>query len=98
MSLSSLFCFVCAAIDRIVTVVSYGSVSVWKEQDSRKIFEPKREEVAEDSKNTYLCSEEAHNLCCSSSILRVVRSEMMRLAGYVVDMGETMHIQGVSRL
>jgi hypothetical protein len=31
-----------------------GSLSVIKEQESRKILEPKREEVKEDSKYTYL--------------------------------------------
>lgn len=72
----------------------YGSLSVIKERESKKMFKPKREEVKEESKYTYLCNEEEHNLCCSSNILKVITSEIIRLAQHVARMGEMWQTYG----
>jgi hypothetical protein len=71
-----------------------GILSVIKERESKKMFKPKREEVEEESKYTYLCNVKAHNLCCSPNILRVISSEIMRLARHVARMGEMRHTYG----
>jgi hypothetical protein len=35
-----------------------------------------------------LHNEELHNLCCSLSIIRIIKSRRMRLVGHVARMGE----------
>jgi hypothetical protein len=50
----------------------------------RRIFGPKRNEVVGDWRK----NEELHNLYCSSSIIRVIKSRRMRLAGHVARMVE----------
>jgi len=48
----------------------------------RRIFGPKREEVAEIGERK-LRSEELHNLYCSSNIVGVIRSRRVDWAGHV---------------
>jgi hypothetical protein len=52
----------------------------------RRIFGPKREEVAEGWRRVY--NEELPNLCTSQSIIRVSKSKGVRWAGNVAFMGE----------
>jgi hypothetical protein len=49
----------------------------------RRIFGPKREEVAGKLHN-----EEFHNLYSSSNIIRMIKSKRMRWTGHVARMGE----------
>jgi hypothetical protein len=52
----------------------------------RRIFGPKRDEVT--GRGRKLHNEEIHNLYSSSSIIRVIESRGIRLAGHVARMGE----------
>jgi hypothetical protein len=52
----------------------------------RGIFGPKRDEVIGGWRKLH--NEELHNLYYSSSIIRMIMSRRMRLAGYVVRMGK----------
>jgi hypothetical protein len=50
------------------------------------IFGPKRDEVVGDWSKLH--NEELHNLYCSPSIIRIIKSRRMRWAGHVACMGE----------
>jgi hypothetical protein len=52
----------------------------------RRIFGPKRAEVTGEWRKLH--NEELHDLYCSSTIVRVIKSRRMRCAGHVVRMGE----------
>jgi hypothetical protein len=52
----------------------------------RRIFGPKREEVAGDWRR--LQNEELHNLYCSPNIIRKIKSRRMRWAEHVAPMGK----------
>jgi hypothetical protein len=58
----------------------------------RRIFGPKRNKVMEGWRKLH---NELHNLYCSPSIIRIIKSRRMRWAGYVARMGEK---RGVYRL
>jgi hypothetical protein len=49
------------------------------EQDARRIFGPKREEVAEDWRRLH--NEELHDLYASPNIIKVIKSSRIRLTG-----------------
>jgi hypothetical protein len=51
-----------------------------------RIFRPKRDEVTGGRRKVH--NEELHNLYCSSSIIRMIRSRRMRWAGHVERMWE----------
>jgi hypothetical protein len=53
----------------------------------RRIFGPKREEVAGNWRRLH--NEELHNLCTSPDIIRVIKSRRMRGAG--MQQGREMH-------
>jgi hypothetical protein len=55
----------------------------------RGIFGPKRDEVIGGWRKLH--NEELHNLYCSPSIIRIMKSRRMRLAGHVARMGEKMN-------
>jgi hypothetical protein len=57
----------------------------------RRIFRPKREEVAESWGR--LRNEKLHNLYSSQNIIRVIKSRRMRWAGNVARMGEKKFIK-----
>jgi hypothetical protein len=59
---------------------------VFENRVLRRIFGPKRDEVIGDW--TKLHNEELHNLNCSPSIIRMIKSSMMRWAGHIARMGE----------
>jgi hypothetical protein len=52
----------------------------------RRIFGPKRDEVTGDWRKLH--NEELHDLYSSPTIVRVIKSRRMRLAGHVARMGE----------
>jgi hypothetical protein len=52
----------------------------------RRIFEPKKEEVAGGWSKLH--NEELHNLYASPNIIMVVKSRRMRCVGYVACMGD----------
>jgi hypothetical protein len=52
----------------------------------RRIFGKKRDEVIEGRRKLH--NEELHNVYCSPSILRIIKSRRMRLAGHVARVGE----------
>jgi hypothetical protein len=64
---------------------------VFENRVLRRIFEPKRDEVRRGWRKLH--NEELHNLCSSPSIIRMIKSRRMRLAGHVARMGRIgMHI------
>jgi hypothetical protein len=52
----------------------------------RRIFGPKREEVTGEWRSLH--KEDLHDLCSSLNVIRMIRSERMRLAGRVACRGE----------
>jgi hypothetical protein len=52
----------------------------------RRIFGPKRDEVTGEWRKLH--NKELHDLYSSSSIIKIIKSRRMRLAGYVARMGE----------
>jgi hypothetical protein len=59
---------------------------VFENRALRRIFGPKREEVAGGWRR--LRNEELHNLYTWENIIRVTKSRRMRWAGHVAHMGE----------
>jgi hypothetical protein len=55
----------------------------------RRIFGPKRDKVIGGRRKLH--NEELHNLYCSPSIIGIIESRGMRLAGHVARMGENMN-------
>jgi hypothetical protein len=55
-----------------------------------RIFGTKRDAVIGGWKQLH--NEELHNLYCSPSITRIIKSKRMRLAGYVAQMGEKRNV------
>jgi hypothetical protein len=58
----------------------YQSLRVFENRMMRKIFEPKRDEVIGGWRKLH---DELHNLYCSQSIIRMIKSRRMRWAGHV---------------
>jgi hypothetical protein len=59
---------------------------VFENRVLRRIFGPKGDKVIGGWRKLH--NEELHNLCCSPSIIRMIKSRRTRLAGYVARMGE----------
>jgi hypothetical protein len=59
---------------------------VFEKRVLRKIFGPKRDEVIGGWRKLH--TEELHNLYCSPSLIRMIKSRGMRWAGHVARMGE----------
>jgi hypothetical protein len=59
---------------------------VFESRVLRKIFGPKRDGVIGGWRKLH--NEELHNLYCSPSIIRIIKSRWMRWAGHVARMGE----------
>jgi hypothetical protein len=69
-----------------VTLRKEYKVNVSENRALRRIFGPKRKEVARDCRRLH--NEELHNLYASSNIIMAVKRRMMRRAGHVARMGE----------
>jgi hypothetical protein len=59
---------------------------VFENRALRRIFGPKRDKVIGDWRKLH--NEELHNLYCSTSIIRIIKSRRMRWAGHVARMEE----------
>jgi hypothetical protein len=59
---------------------------VFENRVLRRIFGPKRDEVTGEWRKLH--NEELHDLYSSPSIIRIIKSQRMRLAGHVARMGE----------
>jgi hypothetical protein len=68
-----------------VTLREEHRLRVFENKVLRRIFEPKRDEMAGGWRKFH--NEELHTLCSSPSIIRMKKSRMMRLAGHVAQMG-----------
>jgi hypothetical protein len=66
---------------------------VFENRVLRRIFGPKRDEVAGERRKLH--NEELHALYSSPSILRVIKSRRMRWAGHVVRLGEERGVYSV---
>jgi hypothetical protein len=58
---------------------------VFENRVQRRIFGPKRDEVAGEWRKLH--NEELHDLYPSPSIIRIIRARRMRCVGYVARMG-----------
>jgi hypothetical protein len=58
---------------------------VFENRVLRRIFGPKRDEVAEEWRKLHI--EELRDLYSSPSIIRIIKSRRMRWAGHVTRMG-----------
>jgi hypothetical protein len=59
----------------------------------RRIFGPKREEVAEGCKRLH--NEEFRNFYASPNVVSVIKSRKMRRAGHVARMGEMLNAYNI---
>jgi hypothetical protein len=69
-----------------LTLREEHGLRVFENRVLRRIFGPKRDEVTGGWRKLY--NEDLHGLYSSLSIIRVIKSRMMRWAGHVVHMGE----------
>jgi hypothetical protein len=65
---------------------------VFEKRVLRRIFGPKRHEVTGGWKKLH--NEELHNLYCSPSIIRMIKSRRMRWAGHVARIGRRRNRRG----
>jgi hypothetical protein len=63
----------------------YSRLSMFENRMLRRIFGPKRDEVTGGWRKLH--NEDHHNLCSSLSVIRMIKSRRMRLAGHVTYMG-----------
>jgi hypothetical protein len=66
--------------------LGFSQTKVIENRVLRRIFGPKRDEVIGGWRKLH--NEELHNLHSSPSIIRIIKSMRMRLAGHVARMGE----------
>jgi len=66
---------------------------VFENRVLRRILGPKRDEVAETWRKLH--NEELNDLCCSSVIVRVIKSRRMKWEGRVARMGESKDVYRV---
>jgi hypothetical protein len=70
-----------------LTLREVHRLRVFENRVLRRIFGPKIDEVTAEWRKLH--NEELHDLYCSPSIFRLVKSKKIRLAGHVAQMGET---------
>jgi hypothetical protein len=63
---------------------------VFENRVLRRIFGPKRDEVTGEWRKLH--TEELHDLYSSPSVIRIIKSWRMRLAGHVTRMGEKRNV------
>jgi hypothetical protein len=73
-----------------VTVREEYKLRVFENRVLRRIFGPKRDGVTGGWRKLH--NEEIHNLYCSPSIIRIIKSRRMRWAGHVARMGEKRNV------
>jgi hypothetical protein len=66
---------------------------VFEKRVLRRIFGPKRDEVLGGWRKLH--NEELHNLYCSPSIIRMIKSRRMRGAGHVAQMEDKRNAYGI---
>jgi hypothetical protein len=71
---------------RSLTLREEHRLRVFENRVLRRIFGPKRDEVIGGWRKLH--NEELHNLYCSQSIIRIIKSRRMRWAGHVARKGE----------
>jgi hypothetical protein len=69
-----------------LTVREEHKLRVFENGVLRRIFEPERDRVTRGWRKLH--NEELHNLYCSPSIIRIIKSRRIRWAGYAARMGE----------
>jgi hypothetical protein len=69
-----------------LTLREEHKLSVFENMVLRRIYGPKRDEMAGDWRKFH--NEELHKLCFSSSIIRTIKSERMRWIGHLERMGK----------
>jgi hypothetical protein len=69
-----------------LTIREEHRLRVFENRVLRKIFGLKRDEVIGGWRKLH--NEELHNLYCSPSIIRIIKSRRMRWVGHVAGMGE----------
>jgi hypothetical protein len=69
-----------------LTLREVQRLGVFENRMLRKIFGPKTDEVIGSWRKLH--NEELHNLYCSPSIIRIIKSRRMRWAGQVARVGE----------
>jgi PAS domain-containing protein len=69
----------------LVYDIKGGTRRVFENKVLRRIFGQKRDEVLGHWRKLH--NEELHDLCSSPSIIRIIKSRKMRLAGHVARMG-----------
>jgi hypothetical protein len=73
-----------------LTIREEHKLKVFEKRVLRRIFGQKRDGVTGGWRKLH--NEELHNLYCSPSIIRIVKSRRMRWAGHVVRMGEKRNV------
>jgi hypothetical protein len=71
---------------RSLTLREEYRLRVFEKRALRKIFGPSTDDVTRRSRKQH--NEELHNLYAAPSIIRMVKSRVMRWAGHVAQMGE----------
>jgi hypothetical protein len=66
---------------------------VFENRMLKKIFGPKRDEVIGGWRKLH--NEKLHNLYCSPSIIRIIKSRRLRWAGHVARMREKRNAYGI---
>ena len=70
----------------MLTLREEHNLRVFENRVLRRIFRPKKDEVTWEWRKLH--NEELNDLYCSPKFVRVVKSRIMRWAGYVARMGE----------
>jgi hypothetical protein len=77
-----------------LTLREENGLRVFENRVLRKIFGPKRDEVIGGWRKLH--NEELHNLYCSSSIIRIIKSRRMTWSGHVARIGEKRNAYRIS--